>query len=66
MFGGWEVQTQKTTITMNIFSKNSFRKNDLLCKDYINLVEAKIRHQKLRLTCRELRKSCTTCKSYRE
>ena len=29
MFVGWEIQTQKITITINIFSKNLFTKNDL-------------------------------------
>ena len=33
---------------------------------YINLVEAIIRHQKSRLTCRESLRSCTTCKNERE
>ena len=30
---------------------------------YFNIVEAIISHQKLRLTCRELRSSCTACTS---
>ena len=29
MFVGWEIQTQKITITINIFSKNLFTKIDL-------------------------------------
>ena len=29
MFVGWEIQTQKITITINIFSKNLFSKIDL-------------------------------------
>ena len=66
MFRGWEVQTQKIAIPMNISSKNLFTKNDQVYTHYIDLVEALIRHLKLRLACRELRSSCTTCKSYRE
>ena len=33
---------------MNVSSKTMFTKNDLLYTDYINVVEAIIRHQKLR------------------
>ena len=54
IFRGWEVQTQKITITIIYISlKNLLTKNDLAYKYYINLVEAIIRHQKLRPTCRE-------------
>ena len=54
IFRGWEVQTQKITITIIYISlKNLLTKNDLAYKYYINLVEAIIRHQKLRPTCRK-------------
>ena len=54
IFRGWEVQTQKITITIIYISlKNLLTKNDLAYKYYINLVEAIIRHQKLRPSCRE-------------
>ena len=54
IFRGWEVQTQKITITIIYISlKNLLTKNDLAYKYYINLVEAIIRQQKLRPTCRE-------------
>ena len=46
--------------------KNLVTKNVLAYTCYINLVEAIIRHQKLRLTRRVLRSSCTVCKSYSE
>ena len=50
----------------NISSKTLFAKNDLVHICYINLIDAIIRHQRLRLTCTELRDSYLACKSYRE
>ena len=53
------------TVTYILF-ENMLTKNDLAYKYYFNLVEAIIRHQKLHLTCRELRSSCTACTSNRQ
>ena len=60
MFREWGIYTQKITTTMNISSKNFFTKKDLVYIYYINLVEATT--IKFRLTCRELRSSCTDIK----
>ena len=47
--------------------KTFLQKNDLTYTYYyINLVEAIIRHQRLRLTCKESPRFCTTFKDQRE
>ena len=54
IFRGWKIQTQKIAITIIYISfKNLLTKNGLTYTYYINLDESIIRHQKLRLTCRE-------------
>ena len=49
-----------------LFLKTYLQKSDLPYAYYLSLVESIIRRQKLRLTCREWRNSCTTFTSYRE
>ena len=50
----------------DLYFFQKFTKNDLVYTYYINLVEATIRHQKLSLTCRELRSSCMECNSFQD